>query len=88
MRALMQLTNPDLASDTRADALFVVRNPDIGSDCMIDGRDLNVLARAWNTMTGDPKYSALADLDGDGLVGPDDLVIFASYFASHQHGCP
>jgi uncharacterized repeat protein (TIGR01451 family) len=84
----LTVTNPDLASGSRADALFVIRNPDIGDDCMIDGRDLNVLARAWNTMTGDPRFSTLADLDGDGLVGPDDLAIFVSYFASHEHGCP
>ena len=82
------VTNPDLASASLDDALFVTRTPDISSDCMVDSWDLNAIARAWNSMSGDPSYVAAADLDGDGLVGPDDLVIFAAYFASQLAACP
>jgi hypothetical protein len=55
---------------------------------MVDGRDLNALARAWNSMSGDPRFNAAADLDGDGHVGPYDLVIFAAYFATKLKACP
>jgi hypothetical protein len=81
------VTNPDLASGSQDNALFVTRTPDISADCMVDGWDLNAIARAWNSVSGDSRYIATADLDGDGLVGPYDLVVFATYFASRLEAC-
>src|SRR5262245_31195046 len=82
------VTNPDGLSGSRPAAIVVVRTADIDDSCRIDGGDLNVLARAWNTVAGDPRFRAAADLDGDRFVGPLDLVILAEYFGQKLAACP
>jgi hypothetical protein len=82
------VTNPDGLSGTRPAAIVVVKTADIDGSCRIDGGDLNVLARAWNSVAGDQRFSDAADLDGDQLVGPLDLVILAEYFGQRLAACP
>jgi uncharacterized repeat protein (TIGR01451 family) len=82
------VTNPDSSSGSRAAALTVVRTADINRDCRIDGGDLNLLARAWNTRRAEPGFNAAAELDGDDYVGPLDLTIFAEYFGQRLAVCP
>jgi uncharacterized repeat protein (TIGR01451 family) len=74
------VTNPDGLSGSRPAAIVVVRTADINRDGRIDGADLNILARAWNTVSGEPRFRMEADLNGDDSVGPLDLVILAEYF--------
>ncbi|HXU13111.1 MAG TPA: dockerin type I domain-containing protein [Candidatus Binatia bacterium] len=82
------VTNPDGLSGSRPAAIVVVKTADIDGSCRIDGGDLNVLARAWNSVAGDQRFSAAADLDGDQFVGPLDLVILAEYFGQRLAACP
>jgi uncharacterized repeat protein (TIGR01451 family) len=82
------VTNPDLGSGSRAGALIVVRTTDVNGDCLVDGSDLNLLARAWNTTSTEPGFNPAADLDGDGVVGPVDLSIFTKYFGRRLAACP
>ncbi|HZM71074.1 MAG TPA: dockerin type I domain-containing protein, partial [Candidatus Cryosericum sp.] len=82
------LTNPDGRAGSRPDALQVVKTPDANGDCKIDGLDLNRLARAWNSASGEPEFFAAVDLDGDGYIGPDELSIFTQYFGLKPPGCP
>ncbi|HEV8699841.1 MAG TPA: fibronectin type III domain-containing protein [Candidatus Polarisedimenticolia bacterium] len=82
------VTNPDSVSGSRLDALAVVKTADIVRDCLIDGSDLNILARAWNTRSGEVGYVAESDLDGDDYVGPVDLTIFGEYFGQRLTVCP
>jgi hypothetical protein len=84
----LTLTNPDGRAGSLPSAFLVVKKSDTNSDCAIDGIDLNDLARAWNTTSGEPAYDAGADLDGDGYVGPDDLSVFIMFFAGRPYGCP
>ena len=84
----LAITNPDALSGSRVDALSVVKTADIVLDCLIDGSDLNILARAWNTRSGEFGYVAAADLDGDTYVGPVDLTIFGEYFGQRLTVCP
>ncbi len=51
---------------------------DINKDNRVDGRDLTLLARAFNTSAGNADYDCLADLDRDGSVDGDDLIILTS----------
>jgi len=85
---ILTLTNPDGRAGSLPDAIQVVKSPDTNGDCRIDGRDLNLIARAWNSTSAEPDYNALVDLDGDDYVGPDDLAIFIKYFALMLPGCP
>ena len=81
------VNNPDGLSGSRPAALIVVKPPDINRDCRIDGSDLNLLARAWNTRPGEPGYDTAADLDADDYVGPLDLAILAEFFG-RRLACP
>jgi hypothetical protein len=80
------VTNPDGLSGSKPAALAVVRPTDINRDCRVDGADLNLLARAWNTAVSEAGFLAAADLDGDDYVGPLDLAILAEYFGQRLGG--
>jgi len=85
---LLTVLNPDGGSGTRSAALTVVKTTDVNRDCLIDGADLNSLARAWNTTSVDPGFIDRADLNGDSRVDGDDLLIFTSYFGRRLAVCP
>jgi len=52
----------------------------------VDGRDLAVLAKAWNTCPGDPLYAKAANLDRQNVcIGPSDFHLFMNAFG---HTCP
>jgi hypothetical protein len=56
----------------------------------VDGRDLIVLADAWNACPADPRYNAAANLD-HGTVAPDsciDLSDFHLFMDSFSQSCP
>jgi hypothetical protein len=82
------VSNPDLGIGSGNGMITVVKSPDTDGDCMVDIIDLNTLARSWNTVSGEPRYAPLADLDGDDYVGPDDLTVFVTYYGRQFTGCP
>jgi uncharacterized repeat protein (TIGR01451 family) len=84
----LTLTNPDGRAGSLPGAIQIVKSPDANRDCRIDGMDLNMIAQAWNSASGEPNYDAAVDLDGDGFVGPDDLTTFTRYFGLMPGGCP
>ncbi|MEH0018474.1 MAG: cohesin domain-containing protein [Desulfobacter sp.] len=55
---------------------------DINRDNRVDGRDLSILARAFNTTENDADYQCLANLDRTGTIDGDDLVILTASFGS------
>jgi hypothetical protein len=60
------------------------------SAARVDGRDLVVLADAWNTCPGDPNYDAAANLD-QGAAPPEsciDLADFHLFMLSFGQSCP
>ncbi len=48
---------------------------DITGDGLVNVSDLQALAAAWNTASGDAAYNADADLNGDGYINVGDLQI-------------
>jgi fibronectin type III domain protein/dockerin type I repeat protein len=84
----LTVTNPDGGSGSKAGVLKLARPTDINRDCLIDGNDLNILARAWNTSSSDPGFIAGGDLDGDATIDGDDLAIFTEYFGLRLAVCP
>jgi len=82
------VTNPDQLSGTLAAALTVVRTPDLNGNCVVDGSDLNTLARSWATTSADSSFRPQWDLNGDGIVDGNDLVVFVQYFGHRLPGCP
>ncbi len=53
---------------------------DIDSSGRIDGLDLALLAYAFGSSAGEPRYLETADLNGDGIVDGEDLARLAAYF--------
>ena len=53
---------------------------DINKDNRVDGRDLTILARAFNSDTGDAGFECQADLDRTGTIDGDDLIIVSTGF--------
>jgi len=84
----LTITNPDTGAASKPNALTVVKTADINRDCKIDLFDLNLVARAWNTLSSESAYVAGADLDGDGEVSGPDLDILVSYFGQPLAVCP
>ena len=55
---------------------------DINKDNRVDGRDLTILARAFNSSEGGDDYECLANLDRAGLIDGEDLVILTANFGN------
>jgi hypothetical protein len=60
------------------------------SSTRVDGRDLAILAAAWNSCPGDAAYVAAANLDrGVGLPGACiDLTDFHLFMIAFGNTCP
>jgi hypothetical protein len=56
----------------------------------IDGRDLVVLADAWNSCPGDARYDGAANLDGDTTLPGAcvDAADFHQFMNAYGHACP
>ncbi|HHT46639.1 MAG TPA: S8 family serine peptidase [Firmicutes bacterium] len=58
---------------------------DIDSNNRIDLTDLTLLSLAYQTGTGDNKFNALADLNGDGFVDISDLTMLTQNYGSTRN---
>jgi len=58
---------------------------DVNSDGTVNLQDLVLLAMAYNTKVGDPKYNSEADFNDDGKINLVDLVTCALYYGQ---SCP
>ena len=71
----------DTADNTFVDGWVVVTIPgDINGDGKVDHKDLLLLASAYGSKTGDPRYIPEADINGDGKVDHRDLLILAANY--------
>jgi hypothetical protein len=55
---------------------------DINHDGKVDGRDIAIISRAFNTRPGDLLWDSRADLNGDLKVDGKDLAIVAKNFGT------
>ena len=53
---------------------------DINGDGKVDGRDIALIARAFGSYPGHPRWNATDDLNGDGKVNGLDIAIVAMNF--------
>jgi parallel beta-helix repeat protein len=58
------------------------KNPvgDVNMDGKVDGRDIAIVARAFGSILGDPRWNALADVNDDGKIDGKDIVTVAKLF--------
>jgi parallel beta-helix repeat protein len=60
--------------------LFTTMPGDLNGDSKVSLADLVILAQAYGSKPGDPKWNPIADIDGNGVVGLTDLVILAKNY--------
>jgi hypothetical protein len=65
---------------TDADWNQFQRMGDLNRDGKIDDADGKILLDAFNSKPGDANWNSLADLDGDGWVGPNDILILGDNY--------
>lgn len=53
---------------------------DLNRDGKIDDSDAKILLDAFDSRPGSPNWNPLADLDGDGWVGPNDILILGDNY--------
>lgn len=53
---------------------------DINGDGKVDGKDIAIVAKAYNTKLGDPLWDPRADINGDGKVDGRDIAIVAKNY--------
>jgi hypothetical protein len=72
------------ANSTYIDAWIVITIPgDLRGDFKVTLVDLVVLANAYGSKPGDPKWDPNADINGDGKVSLADLVLMAMHYGQH-----
>ncbi|MEM2129109.1 MAG: CARDB domain-containing protein, partial [Candidatus Bathyarchaeia archaeon] len=60
--------------------IFVTLPGDIDGNLKVQLADLVILAKAYGSKLGDPKWNPNADMDGSGIVGLSDLVVLAKNY--------
>jgi hypothetical protein len=53
---------------------------DVNGDGIVDGRDIIIVARAFLSYPGDPRWNPIADVNNDGFVDGRDIVLVARNF--------
>ncbi|MGB9778645.1 MAG: dockerin type I domain-containing protein [Candidatus Bathyarchaeales archaeon] len=56
---------------------------DVNLDFKVEGKDVAIVAKAYDTQPGDPLWDPRADLNGDGRVEGKDFAIVAKDYGSH-----
>ncbi len=56
---------------------------DVNGDCIVNGLDLNLIARRFLTAVGSLLYSPAYDLNHDGVINILDIQIVAAHFGQH-----
>jgi hypothetical protein len=56
---------------------------DVNGDFKVTLADLVLLANAYNSQPGSPKWNPNADLNADGVVSLTDLVLMAVHYGQH-----
>ncbi|MBN1888717.1 MAG: S8 family serine peptidase [Thermoflexales bacterium] len=73
---LRDTLNSQIPDDPQAGQIQVVHYPagDLDRDCDVDVADIMLVAACWNTVSGDPNYTAAYDFDGDGDIDVADIM--------------
>lgn len=55
---------------------------DANGDGVVDGKDVAIVSKAYNTHPGDPAWDPRADLNGDLVVDGKDIAIVSKYYGT------
>ena len=80
------MTKKILVALALAATLFILFRPafavigDVNGDGKVDMQDIGIVARAFGTSPGAPRWNPAADVNGDGTVDMRDIALVASHF--------
>ena len=77
---LRSIAHSTVFASASVSASVSVVNGDVDGNNQINTDDYLAFSDAFDTVVGDPNYSADADLNGDGQVTTDDYLIFSEHF--------
>jgi len=67
-----------------ANRTFNVKLPgDANDDGKVEGKDVGIVSKAYDTRPGDPLWDPRADLNGDGRVEGKDMGIVSKYYGTY-----
>ena len=78
--ALKNVLNPSTSATPTSTPTQAVNNLDVNHDGAINMADVIILAKVFNSVSGDSKYSYEYDLNGDGAINISDIVLIAAKF--------
>jgi hypothetical protein len=64
----------------QASQTIPVKNLDFLGTGFVDVLDMMELAKRYGSKTGEAKFNAAEDLDGDGIIGDSDVTLFMNHF--------
>jgi hypothetical protein len=70
----------ELGVVTPLSAAVAMAVPDVDCDGGVDVVDIQQVTAVWGTSQGDPGFDSQYDLDGDGVIGVQDIVIAAAHW--------
>ena len=53
---------------------------DLNDDGKVNGLDVVIIAKAYNSQTGDPRYISEGDFNMDGKIDGVDIAVLAAHF--------
>jgi Ca2+-binding EF-hand superfamily protein len=53
---------------------------DVNKDGSVDINDIAIVAQAFGSYSGHPRWNSTADVNGDGIVDMMDIVLIAAHF--------
>ena len=65
---------------TESDWSQFQRMGDLNKDGKIDDADAKILIDAFDSRPGSPNWNPVADLDADGWIGPNDILILGNNY--------
>ena len=74
----------DVSDNSLIDSWMIVTIPgDANGDFKVDGKDIAIIAKAFNTEPGQWLWNPAADIDNDLKVDGKDIAIAAKYYSAH-----
>jgi len=74
------LEESDVTDNTLYEWIAISILGDVNGDFCVEGKDVAMIAKAYDTRLGDPRWIANADINGDNIVEGKDNAIVAKHY--------
>jgi hypothetical protein len=71
------------AESNQASVTVVRFSNDLNNDGRVDMRDISIVASAFGSVPGHPRWNPVADVNDDGKIDLKDIALVARHFGEH-----